>query len=66
MTLEDIVKKFIEVKQNQPSHVDELLDFIQTRYMDDELCIVNYRNLFKELHDKGARKPDYQVRELIC
>jgi hypothetical protein len=66
MTLEDVINKFIEVKQNQPSNVDELLDFIQTRYLRDELCIVNYRSLFKELDAKGAKKPNYYTQEMIC
>lgn len=65
MTLDDLIKKFIEMKQDHPSSVDELLDFTQTRYMHNELSIVNYRNLFKELTDQGAKKPDYYSKEFI-
>ncbi|GAB7387455.1 hypothetical protein BSNK01_12920 [Bacillaceae bacterium] len=59
MTLEELIKRFVLVKQEKPSNVNELLDFIQCRYLRGELSIVEYRNLLRELSARGAEKPEY-------
>jgi hypothetical protein len=64
MTLEHLISEFIQVKNIQPSTANELLDFVQRRYIHGELSIVQYRNLFRELSARGAKKPN-SVEELV-
>jgi len=59
MTLEDLISKFIQMKNHKPLHVNDLLDFIQQNYVQNKLTIDQYRSLFKELTDRGAMKPEY-------
>lgn len=57
MFVEELVKGFTKVKNYQPSDANELLDFIQNRYISGELTIVEYKKLFSELHKLNAEKP---------
>lgn len=59
MSLEELIKSFIVQKNSKPEDVNELLDYVQKNYINDNLCIVQYRNLFRQLHDRGALKPEY-------
>jgi hypothetical protein len=54
---ENLVKKFIKEKNNTPSHVNELLDYLSKCYISGELSIVEYKNLFSELNKNNAEKP---------
>ncbi|WCK53774.1 YppF family protein [Aneurinibacillus sp. Ricciae_BoGa-3] len=58
MTMEHLINEFIQVKNIQPSNANDLLDFIQRRYIQGELSIVQYRNMFRELTARGAKKPN--------
>ncbi|WP_047151778.1 YppF family protein [Aneurinibacillus tyrosinisolvens] len=59
MTIESLISQFVQVKQDKPSNAHELLDFVQRSYINGELSIVQYRNLFRELTVRGAEKPEY-------
>ncbi|MBU8907956.1 YppF family protein [Desertibacillus haloalkaliphilus] len=59
MKLEELIQQFRQFKQTKPQDVNELLDFIQRSYIYGELTISQYRQLFKELSERGAEKPIY-------
>lgn len=65
MTLGELRTIFVGIRQYEPSETNELLDFVQQRYLMGEICILQYRNLIRELEAIGARKPDYFVEEGI-
>jgi hypothetical protein len=57
MLLEDLINRFKAVKKRSPLHVNELLDYIQNRYICNEITIVEYKHLFSKLHQCSAEKP---------
>ena len=57
MLIEKLSKHFQEVRNYSPSHVNELLDHLQKRYISGELSIVEYKKLFFELDKLNAEKP---------
>ncbi|MBP1931648.1 YppF family protein [Ammoniphilus resinae] len=65
MTLEDLVEKFVLAKNDKPSDVNELLDFLQKDYVNGNLPIQLYRKLFRELDSQGAVKPFYSQEEIL-
>lgn len=54
---EKLVKQFIKEKNNTPSHVNELLDYLSKCYISGKLSIVEYKKLFSELNKHNAEKP---------
>ncbi|WP_338470610.1 YppF family protein [Niallia sp. XMNu-256] len=57
MLLEDLTRRFNLVKNYDPLHVNELLDFVQRRYVSGEISIAEYKKLFFELDQLKAEKP---------
>lgn len=57
--LENLIHKFIQSKKDKPSNVNELLDFLQRVYVEGVISIVEYRDIFRELNERGAVKPSY-------
>lgn len=57
LLVEELTQQFTKVKNCTPSHVNELLDFLQKIYISGELSIVEYKNLFSELNKLKAEKP---------
>ncbi len=57
MTLKELTRYYMQVKEVKPQNANELLDFVQRSYIHDQLSIVEYRNLYRELTDQGAEKP---------
>lgn len=55
----------MSLKQYEPEDTNELLDFAQQRYLQGEICVLQYRNLIRELEAIGAKKPDYIVDGLV-
>ncbi|MFB9757675.1 YppF family protein [Ectobacillus funiculus] len=66
MTLGELRTVFVGVRQYEPTETNELLDFVQQRYVMGEICILQYRDLIRELEAMGARKPNYLVEEGIA
>ena len=62
--LEDLIQRFNTVNKRNPSHVNELLDFIQQCYIHGELTISEYKAYFSELDKKNAEKPNAYVIRL--
>jgi YppF-like protein len=58
MMLEDLIQRFNTVNKRNPSHVNELLDYIQKCYIHGELTISEYKGFFNELDKKNAEKPE--------
>lgn len=58
--IENLIHQFILAKDNKPSNVNDLLDFIQKAYVEEKISILDYRNLFRELTVLGAVKPFYE------
>ncbi|WP_338448776.1 YppF family protein [Niallia oryzisoli] len=59
MLLEGLIKRFKSEKKRNPSHVNELLDYVQKNYLSGELTIKEYKNLFFELDKQNAVKPSF-------
>ncbi|MCQ6277548.1 hypothetical protein JMM81_22075 [Bacillus sp. V3B] len=57
MMVQDLINRYKTVKNQNPSHVNELLDYIQKSYIQGELSIVEYKKLFFELDKRKAEKP---------
>jgi hypothetical protein len=57
MLVKNLINHFKIEKNRSPLHVNELLDYIQKRYIYDELSIVEYKKLFAELEKRNAEKP---------
>lgn len=64
MTLEALITQYILVRRNKPTNSNELLDYIQQCYIRDEISIVHYRDMYRELSKRGANKPNY-FHELV-
>lgn len=63
MIVQDLINRYKLVKNQNPSHVNELLDYIQKSYIQGELSIVEYKKLFFELDKRKAEKPsNYMIR----
>ena len=58
MLLENLIHRFELVKERNPLHANELLDYIQKSYIYGELSIVEYKKLFFELDKLKAKKPN--------
>ncbi|MBB6453009.1 hypothetical protein HNQ94_001457 [Salirhabdus euzebyi] len=54
MRLSDLIKAFEKEKKQWPESPNVLLDFCQYKYNKGELETKDYRNLFAQLHNKGA------------
>ena len=61
MTIEMLLNKYVQVKQTEPSSVDDLLDFSQRSYILGELSFSQYYYLYRQLNEQGAKKPDYEI-----
>ena len=61
MLVETLIKRFNQEKKRNPSHVNELLDYIQKGYIYGELSIVEYKRLFSELDKRNAEKPQNYI-----
>ena len=57
MTLQELKNKFISRKSFEPTDLNQLMDFLQQNYLNDEITIQHYRALIKELELFGACKP---------
>jgi hypothetical protein len=63
--LKDLMNSFILEKEYRPFHSNELLDFIQKKYIQEELSIVQYKKLFSELDKLDAEKPQTYIMNSI-
>lgn len=59
LLVENLIHRFKLDKERNPSHVNELLDYLQCQYIYGELSIVEYKNLFFELDKLNAEKPQF-------
>ena len=57
MLMEVLIDRFKTVKNTEPLHANELLDFIQRDYINQEISIVEYKKLFFQLDQLKAEKP---------
>ena len=57
MLVKNLINHFKIEKNRSPLHVNELLDYIQKKYIYEELSIVEYKKLFAELEKRNAEKP---------
>ncbi|MBM4761313.1 YppF family protein [Bacillus sp. B15-48] len=61
MLMERLTNRFMEEKNQAPLHANELLDFIQKQYLNREICIVEYKQLYFELDKRQAEKPQSYI-----
>ncbi|WP_071394102.1 YppF family protein [Bacillus tuaregi] len=59
MLLEGLINRFKLERERNPSHVNELLDYVQKNYLYGELSIKEYKNLYFELDKQNAVKPSF-------
>lgn len=57
MMVQELIERYTNEKNQNPSHANELLDYIQKGYIQGELSIVEYKKLFFELDKRNAEKP---------
>ena len=57
MLVENLIIDFKTKKNCSPLHANDLLDFIQYKYISGELSICEYKQLFCELDKLDAQKP---------
>lgn len=55
--LEVLIQRFESVNKRNPSHVNELLDYLQKCYIHGEITITEYKGFFSELDKQHAEKP---------
>ncbi|CAM3888809.1 YppF family protein [Mesobacillus zeae] len=58
MNIHELTLKFAETRDYSPGNMNELLDFAKMAYVHNEINILDYRNLVRELEIKGASTPD--------
>lgn len=61
MLIKNLIETFILEKQYRPLHSNELLDFIQRKFIEEEMSIVDYKKLYYELDKLNAEKPDSYI-----
>ena len=57
MLVENLINDFKTKKNRHPLHANDLLDYIQYKYISGELSIREYKQLFFELDKLDAEKP---------
>jgi hypothetical protein len=60
MNVHELKSLFTQTKDYTPEHVNELLDFTKKSYIGNEITILEYRNLVRELELQGASIPEDQ------
>ncbi|NKE04840.1 MULTISPECIES: YppF family protein [Mesobacillus] len=58
MNVHELKNLFAETKAYTPEHVNELLDFTKKSYIQNDITILEYRNLVRELELQGAVIPE--------
>lgn len=61
MSMDELIEDFIFYKKDEPLNVNELLDFIQLRYLQREYSLSQYCFFLRELQAHGAEKPEYFI-----
>lgn len=56
MLLQDFIHQFILMNKRAPLHTMELLDYLQKSYNCGELSASDYKNLFRELNQRGIER----------
>jgi hypothetical protein len=57
VVLEELRHKFVTCKSYEPVEQNELMDFARQLYLREELSIRQFRNLIRDLEQKGAVPP---------
>ncbi|MBB6444003.1 YppF family protein [Bacillus benzoevorans] len=65
MLLNKLIHLFLLEKEYRPLHSNELLDFIQRKYIQEEMSIVEYKKLYSELDKLKAEKPQSYIMDSI-
>lgn len=65
MTLGELRVIFVGIRQYEPEDLNELLDFARQRYLIGDICLVQYRNVIRELEAIGAKNPDFILEGIV-
>jgi len=57
MHVHELKVKFSQLREYETEDVNELLDFAKRVYIQNEISIIEYRNLVRELESLGAEFP---------
>ncbi len=58
MNVHELAMEFYQKRKQSPENVNELLDFTKKSYIHNEISILVYRNLVRELEAQGAETPE--------
>ena len=64
MLVENLIIDYKSKKNCSPIHANDLLDFIQSKYISDEISISEYKQLFCELDKLDAEKPQFYIMNI--
>jgi len=59
MNVHELTKMFQQMRDCGPESVNELLDFTKKAYIQNVICITEYRKLVRELEEMGAEIPEF-------
>lgn len=65
MSLQDFIHQFILLNKRAPLYATELLDHLQKMYAGEEISVVEYKNLFRELNKRRGQKAAMFILENI-
>lgn len=54
MQLDDLEQVYKQDNGKASPTVNQLLDFYQKKYINNDIDIITYKNVFRLLHDQGA------------
>lgn len=59
MFVDTLIDNYTVEKNHSPSHVNELLDYLQAKYIYSEISIKEYKQYLFELDKLNAEKPSF-------
>jgi hypothetical protein len=65
MTVHELKLKFLQTRNYSAEDVNELLDFTKKAYVYNEISIIDYRDLVRELEGLGAVVPEVCIDESL-
>lgn len=64
MLFEELIHRFQLEKNQPPLHANELLDYVQKCYIQREITIGEYKELYQELNKRNAEKPQSYIMKI--
>ncbi|MCM3766605.1 YppF family protein [Neobacillus niacini] len=65
MDIRELKSRFNQSRDYSTDDVNALMDFVKKAYIYNEISIIDYRNLVRELEKLGAVVPEEPIHSLI-